>query len=48
MKDGLALSGAKGDSTTIVVGVVLIAAVLLNTLIADPPDRLKSLMSRRR
>jgi rhamnose transport system permease protein len=48
MQNGLALSGAKGDSTTIVVGVVLIAAVLLNTLIADPPDRLKRMRLGRR
>jgi rhamnose transport system permease protein len=44
MKNGLALSGAKGDSTTIVVGVVLIGAVLLNTLIQNPPERLKRLL----
>lgn len=44
MKNGLALSGAKGDSTTIVVGVVLIGAVLLNTFITNPPERLKRLM----
>ncbi len=47
MQNGLALSGAKGDSTTIVVGVVLIGAVLLNTLIANPPDRLKRRIGRR-
>jgi len=33
LKNGLALSGAKGDSTTIVVGVVLILAVLFNNFI---------------
>jgi rhamnose transport system permease protein len=44
MKNGLALSGAKGDSTTIVVGLVLIGAVLLNTFIANPPERLKRLL----
>ncbi len=44
MKNGLALSGAKGDSTTIVVGVILIGAVLLNTLIQNPPERLKRLL----
>jgi ribose/xylose/arabinose/galactoside ABC-type transport system permease subunit len=44
MKDGLALSGAKGDSTTIVVGVILIGAVLLNTFIQNPPERLKRLL----
>ncbi len=43
MKNGLALSGAKGDSTTIVVGVILIGAVLLNTVIQNPPERLKRL-----
>jgi rhamnose transport system permease protein len=44
MKNGLALSGAKGDSTTIVVGVILIAAVLLNQIIQNPPERLKRLL----
>ncbi len=44
MKNGLALSGAKGDSTTIVVGLVLIGAVLLNTFISNPPARLKRLL----
>ncbi len=44
MKNGLALSGAKGDSTTIVVGLVLIGAVLLNTFIAHPPERIKRLL----
>ena len=33
MRNGLALSGAKGDATTIVVGLVLIVAVLINTFI---------------
>ena len=47
MKNGLALSGAKGDSTTIVVGVVLIGAVLLNTFIANPPERIKRLLPGR-
>jgi len=47
MKNGLALSGAKGDSTTIVVGVVLIGAVLLNTCIANPPERIKRLLPGR-
>lgn len=46
MKNGLALSGAKGDSTTIVVGAILIGAVLLNTLIQNPPDRLKRMFRR--
>ena len=45
MKNGLALSGAKGDSTTIVVGLVLIGAVLLNTFIAHPPERIRRLFS---
>ena len=44
MKNGLALAGAKGDSITIVVGLVLIGAVLLNTFIASPPERLKRLL----
>jgi rhamnose transport system permease protein len=44
MKNGLALSGAKGDSTTIVVGVILIGAVLLNTFIQNPPERLRRLL----
>ena len=44
MKNGLALSGAKGDSTTIVVGVILIGAVLLNQFIQNPPARLKRLL----
>ncbi len=48
MKNGLGLSGAKGDSTTIVVGVILIGAVLLNTLIQNPPERLKRLLPGRR
>jgi rhamnose transport system permease protein len=47
MKNGLALSGAKGDSTTIVVGLVLIGAVLLNTFIANPPARIKRLLPGR-
>ena len=47
MRNGLALSGAKGDSTTIVVGVVLIGAVLINTFITDPPERVKRLFPRR-
>ena len=33
MRNGLALAGAKGDATTIVVGLVLIVAVLINTFI---------------
>jgi rhamnose transport system permease protein len=48
MKNGLALSGAKGDSTTIVVGLVLIGAVLLNTFVANPPARIKRLLPGRR
>jgi rhamnose transport system permease protein len=44
MRNGLALSGAKGDSTTIVVGVILIGAVLLNTFIQNPPERLRRLL----
>ena len=47
MKNGLALSGAKGDSTTIVVGLVLIGAVLLNTFISNPPERIKRLLPGR-
>jgi rhamnose transport system permease protein len=48
MRNGLALSGAKGDSTTVVVGVVLIVAVLLNTLIQNPPESVKRLIPRLR
>jgi rhamnose transport system permease protein len=48
MKNGLALSGAKGDSTTIVVGAILIGAVLINTLIQSPPERLKRLLPGQR
>ncbi len=44
LKNGLALAGAKGDSTTIVVGAVLILAVLVNTLIRNPPERLRKLL----
>jgi rhamnose transport system permease protein len=47
MRNGLALSGAKGDATTIVVGLVLIGAVLLNTLISNPPERVKRLLPSR-
>lgn len=47
MKNGLALAGAKGDSTTIVVGAVLILAVLMNTFIQSPPEQLKRLLPRR-
>jgi rhamnose transport system permease protein len=35
MKNGLSLAGAKGDSTTIVVGAVLIVAVLINTVVQN-------------
>ena len=48
MRNGLALAGAKGDATTIVVGLVLIGAVLINTLITDPPDQVKRLFPSRR
>ena len=48
MRNGLSLAGAKGDSTTIVVGLVLIGSVLINTLITDPPDRVRRLLSRGR
>ncbi len=47
MRNGLALAGAKGDATTIVVGLVLIGAVLLNTLITNPPERIKRLIPSR-
>ena len=47
MRNGLALAGAKGDATTIVVGLVLIGAVLLNTLITNPPERIKRLLPTR-
>ena len=33
MRNGLALAGAKGDATTIVVGLVLIVAELINTFV---------------
>ncbi len=42
LKNGLALGGAKGDSTTIVVGLVLILAVLINNVIQNPPERLEA------
>jgi rhamnose transport system permease protein len=41
LKNGLALSGVKGDSTTIVVGLVLIGAILLNNYIQNPPEWFK-------
>jgi rhamnose transport system permease protein len=41
LKNGLALSGAKGDSTTIIVGLVLIVAVLVNRTIQQPPEWLR-------
>jgi rhamnose transport system permease protein len=47
MRNGLALAGAKGDATTIVVGLVLIGAVLINTLITNPPERVKRLLPSR-
>jgi rhamnose transport system permease protein len=46
LKDGLALSGVKGDSTTIVVGLVLILAILLNNFIQNPPEWFKRRLSR--
>ncbi len=33
LKNGLSLSGVKGDSTIVVIGVVLIAAILINSFI---------------
>ena len=47
MRNGLALAGAKGDATTIVVGLVLIGAVLINTFITNPPERVKRLLPSR-
>lgn len=47
MRNGLALAGAKGDATTIVVGLVLIGAVLINTLFTNPPERIKRLLPSR-
>ncbi len=47
MRNGLALAGAKGDATTIVVGLVLIGAVLINTFITNPPERIKRLLPSR-
>lgn len=41
LKNGLALSGVKGDSTTIVVGLVLILAIVLNNFIQNPPEWFK-------
>ncbi|MBZ0303814.1 MAG: ABC transporter permease, partial [Anaerolineae bacterium] len=46
MKNGLALSGVKGDATTIVVGLVLILAILLNNFIQSPPEWFKRRFSR--
>lgn len=46
LKNGLALGGAKGDSTTIVVGLVLILAVLINNAIQNPPERLRRRLGR--
>ncbi len=34
MKNGLALSGVKGDGTIVVIGIVLIAAILLSNLLS--------------
>ena len=41
LKDGLALSGVKGDATSVVVGIVLISAILLNNSIQNPPEWFK-------
>ncbi len=46
LKNGLALSGVKGDATTIVVGLVLILAILLNNFIQSPPEWFKRRFSR--
>lgn len=48
MRNGLALAGAKGDATTIVVGLVLIGAVLINTVISNPPERIRRLRPSQR
>jgi rhamnose transport system permease protein len=46
LKNGLGLAGATGDSVTIVVGVVLILAVLINSIIQSPPERLRRRLAR--
>jgi rhamnose transport system permease protein len=38
MKNGLALSGVKGDGTIVVIGVVLIAAILVSNLFGRDGD----------
>ena len=34
LKNGLALSGVKGDGTIVIIGVVLIAAVLISNFLS--------------
>ena len=46
LKNGLGLAGATGDSVTIVVGLVLILAVLINSVIQNPPERLRRRLAR--
>jgi rhamnose transport system permease protein len=38
MKNGLALSGVKGDGTIVVIGVVLIIAILVSNLFSRDGD----------
>jgi rhamnose transport system permease protein len=38
LKNGLALSGVKGDGTIVVIGVVLIAAILIGNLLSRDGD----------
>jgi len=33
LKNGLSLSGVKGDATIVVIGLVLIAAIMINNFI---------------
>jgi rhamnose transport system permease protein len=47
LRNGLSLAGAKGDSTTVVIGAVLILAVLVNRAIQNPPERLRRLLPGR-
>jgi rhamnose transport system permease protein len=38
LKNGLALSGVKGDGTIVVIGAVLIAAILVGNLLSRDGD----------
>jgi rhamnose transport system permease protein len=48
LRNGLSLAGAKGDSTTVVIGAVLILAVLANRLIQHPPEALRRFLPGQR